>query len=89
MYFVYPNLKLLHHGLEQKALYFCHLVKRLTVDMQAIPVFTAKIIQWRIWIMSTTKISNFIEVKMKVDLYGNWTVQERQIFPRYQRFDAE
>lgn len=30
----------------------------------------------------------YVEKKNKVDLYGNWTVQERLIFPRYHQFDA-
>lgn len=30
----------------------------------------------------------YIEKKNKVDLYGNWTIQERLIFPRYHQFDA-
>ena len=30
----------------------------------------------------------YIEKKNKVDLYGNWSVQERLMFPRYHQFDA-
>lgn len=30
----------------------------------------------------------YVEKKNKVDPYGNWTVQERLIFPRYHQFDA-
>jgi type I restriction enzyme R subunit len=30
----------------------------------------------------------YIEKKNKVDLYGNWSVQERLIFPRYHQLDA-
>ncbi|KAB2773592.1 type I restriction endonuclease subunit R [Brucella anthropi] len=30
----------------------------------------------------------YVEKKNKVDLFGNWTVQERLIFPRYHQFDA-
>lgn len=30
----------------------------------------------------------YVEKKNKVDLYGNWSVQERLIFPRYHQLDA-
>jgi type I restriction enzyme R subunit len=30
----------------------------------------------------------YIEKKDKVDLYGNWSTQERLMFPRYHQFDA-